>query len=112
MLIETRCPISADPGPTWDLLMDVPRAARGVPGLKEIAPKETGPGEGEEFLATLEGRVGPITLTFSGVIQLVEVNQAQYEAKYRVEGSDRRVGGSFRSDMTIRLRRRGAPGTN
>ncbi len=103
MLIETQCPISADPGPTWDLLMDVPRAALCVPGLKEITPKETGSGEGDGFQASLQARVGPISLTFSGTIQVVERDQARLEAKYRVEGSDRRVGGSFRSVMTVRL---------
>ena len=109
MLIETQCSISADTGPTWDLLMDVAQAALCVPGLKEITPKVTGSGDGKEFLANLQARVGPIGLTFSGTIQLMEVDEELLVAKYRVEGSDRRVGGSFRSDMTVRLESQ-APG--
>ncbi len=51
----------------------------------------------------MQARVGPISLTFSGTIELVEQDPSQYEARFRVEGADRRVGGSFKSDMTLRL---------
>ena len=98
MKLETRCMVPAGAEPTWDLLMDIPRAARCVPGLQELVP------DGEDkYRATLQVRVGPISLTFSGTIQLVEQNQGLREARFRVEGSDRRAGGSFRSDMTLRL---------
>ncbi len=78
--------------------MDIPRTAFCVPGLQELEPGEDG-----TFRATLQARVGPISLTFSGTIQLLEQDPDHYLARFRVQGSDRRVGGSFQTNMTVRL---------
>ena len=78
--------------------MDIPRAAFCVPGLEEVVPEGN-----DRYRVRLQARVGPIRLTFSGTIQLADQNPSQYEARFRVEGVDRRVGGSFKSDMTLRL---------
>ena len=78
--------------------MDVPRTAFCVPGLQELEPAEDG-----SFRATLQARIGPISLTFSGTIRVLEQNPELYLARFRVEGSDRRVGGSFQANMTVRL---------
>ncbi len=69
-----------------------------MPGLEEIEPHEGG-----NFRATLKAKVGPISLTFSGTIELLEQDPEILLAKFRVQGSDRRVGGSFRTTMTVRL---------
>ena len=99
MKFETRCTIPADPGPAWDLLMDIPRAAPFVPGLQEIVLE--GPGH---YRVTLKARVGPMGLNFSGTISVLQQDRDQGEALLRVEGSDRRVGGAFRADMTVTVK--------
>ncbi len=104
MKLETRALVPAELGATWDLLMDLPRASACVPGLQELVPD----GEGV-FRATLQARVGPISLKFSGTIQILEQDRGKGEAQFRIEGADRRVGGSFKADMTMRLTS-GAPG--
>ena len=78
--------------------MDIPHAAFCVPGMEELVSDGDG-----LYQVRLQARVGPIGLTFSGTIQLVGQDPSQYEARFRVEGADRRVGGSFKSDMTLRL---------
>ena len=78
--------------------MDVPQTAFCVPGLEEIKPGEDG-----KFQATLKARVGPITLTFTGTIQMLEQDPELHLAKCLLLGSDRRVGGSFQTNMTVRL---------
>lgn len=98
MLIESHCLVPSGPGPIWGLILDIPRTAFCVPGLQEIAPGEDG-----SFRATLKARVGPITLTFSGTIELLEQDPQLHVAKFRLQGSDRRVGGSFQTNMTVRL---------
>lgn len=69
-----------------------------MPGLQELEPGEDG-----GFQAVLQARVGPISLTFTGTIQVVEQDPELHIAKFLVQGSDRRVGGSFRTNMTVRL---------
>ena len=98
MLIETNCTVPSGPGPIWDLITDIPRTAFCVPGLQEIEPDPDG-----NFQATLKAKVGPISLTFSGTIQLLEQDPEAHIAKFRIQGSDRRIGGSFQTTMTVRL---------
>lgn len=98
MKLENRCLVPAPPDATWQLLMDVPRAAACVPGVQEVTP------EGEDrFRASMQVRIGPIRLNFSGTILLLEQDREKGEARFQVEAADRRVGGSWRADMTIRL---------
>ena len=78
--------------------MDVPQTAFCVPGLEKIEPREDG-----KFQATLKARVGPITLTFTGTIQMLEQDPELYLAKFLLLGSDRRAGGSFQTNMAVRL---------
>ena len=106
MLIESHCLVPSGPGPIWDLILDIPRTAFCVPGLQEIEPGEDG-----SFRATLKAKVGPISLTFSGSIQLLEQDPELHLAKFRLYGSDRRVGGSFQTNMTVRLIPQGADQT-
>jgi carbon monoxide dehydrogenase subunit G len=98
MRLETSCLVPANQATTWELLMDIPRAAACVPGLQEIVP------DGENrYRATLESRVGPMGLTFSGTVTVLENDESKGEARFQVEASDRRLGGSIKADMTMRL---------
>ena len=104
MRLENSCLIPAGRSTAWDLLMDIPRAAACVPGLQEIVP------DGENrFRATLQSRVGPMRFTFSGTVSVLENDESKGEARFQVEATDRRIGGSIKADMTMRLIDR-APG--
>ena len=98
MRIENSCLIPAGRSTAWDLLMDIPRAAACVPGLQEITP------DGENrYRATLQSRVGPMRFTFSGTVLVLDSDESKGEARFQIEASDRRVGGSVKADMTMRL---------
>ena len=98
MRLENSCLIPAGRSTVWNLLMDIPRAAACVPGLQEIAP------DGENrYRATLQSRVGPMRFTFTGTVLVLESDESKGEARIQVEASDRRVGGSIKADMTMRL---------
>ncbi|PKB79124.1 MAG: hypothetical protein BZY88_14945 [SAR202 cluster bacterium Io17-Chloro-G9] len=104
MRLENTCLIPTDLATAWDLIMDIPRAAACVPGLKEITP------EGENrFRAVLQARVGPMGLNFSGTVAVIETDEARGEVRVQVEASDRRVGGAIKADMTVKLTN-GGPG--
>lgn len=99
MQLENRCLVPADLDTTWDLVTDIPRIASCVPGLQGV----TSAGE-NNFQATMRVRVGPVNLNLSGTIMVLAQDQETREAVYRVEAADRRVGGSVRADMSMRLR--------
>ena len=98
MRLENSCLIPTDPATVWGLIMDIPRAAACVPGLQEITP------EGDnKYKAELQARVGPMRLNFTGTVAVLDADEARGEVKVQVEAADRRVGGSIKADMTVRL---------
>jgi carbon monoxide dehydrogenase subunit G len=105
MRLENSCLIPADQATAWALVMDIPKAAACVPGLKEI----TSDGE-NRFKAALQVRVGPMGLNFTGTVVVVETDEDGGEARIQVEAVDRRVGGSIKADMTVKLTSANAAG--
>lgn len=99
MKLENRCLVPADIQRTWDVIMDIPRAAACVPGMEEVVQEEDG-----SYRASMRVRVGPMGLTLSGTLQLLEQDAAKGEARFLIEASDRKVGGAVRADLLIQLR--------
>ncbi len=99
MKLENRCLVPADIQRTWDLLMDIPRAAACVPGMEEVVQEEDG-----SYRASMRVKVGPMGLTLAGTLQVLEQDVAKGEARFLIEASDRKVGGAVRADLLIQLR--------
>ena len=98
MRLENSCLIPAGRSTVWALLMDIPRAAGCVPGLEEISM------DGENrYAATLKSRVGPMGLTFSGTVTVLDSDESKGEARFQIEATDRKVGGSIKANMAISL---------
>ena len=83
---------------TWALVMDIPKAASCIPGIKDVTPD----GEGR-YQATLQARVGPMGMNLSGTITVLSQDPEAGEARFLVEANDRRVGGGVKTGMTMRL---------
>ena len=98
MKLENRCLVPAGRDVTWALLMDIPRVATCVPGLGDVTAEDDG-----RFQAVMKVRIGPISLNLAGTIQVLEGDEDKGEASFQVEASDRRVGGSFRTSITMQL---------
>ena len=99
MKLENRCLVPADIQRTWELLMDIPRAAACVPGMEEVVQQEDG-----SYRASMRVRVGPMGLTLAGTLRVLEQDSAKGEARFLIEASDRKVGGAVRADLLIQLR--------
>ena len=99
MKLENRCLVPADMQRTWDLLMDIPRAAACVPGMEEVVQEEDG-----SYRASMRVRVGPMGLTLAGTLRVLEQDSTKGEARFLIEASDRKVGGAVRADLLIQLR--------
>ena len=102
MKLENRCLVPANIQNTWDLIMDIPRAATCVPGMQEITLDEDG-----KYQASLRVKVGPMGLTLAGSLQILEQSASGKEARFLIEASDRRVGGALRADLLMQLLEQG-----
>jgi carbon monoxide dehydrogenase subunit G len=78
--------------------MDVPQVATCIPGIDSVTP------EGEDkYRGQMKVRVGPISLTFQGVVTLEERDRENWKASLRAEASDRRVGGGINATTHMTL---------
>jgi len=96
--IEIISVVPASRDATWALVMDIPRAASCIPGIKDVTPD----GEGR-YQATLQARVGPMGMTLSGVITVLSQDADTGEAIFLVEANDRRVGGGVKTNMSMKV---------
>ena len=98
MKVEIVSVVPASREATWTLVMDLPKAATCIPGLKDITP------DGEaRYQATLQARVGPMGMNLSGVITVLSQDAESGEAHFLVEANDRRVGGGVKTNMSMKV---------
>ena len=98
MKVEILSVVPASLEATWALLMDIPKAAACIPGIKDVTPD----GEGR-YQATLQARVGPMGMTLSGTITVLSQDAESGEASFLVEANDRRVGGGVKTNLTMKV---------
>ena len=98
MKIEILSDVPASREATWALVMDIPKAAACIPGIKDITPD----GEGK-YQATLQARVGPMGMNLSGTITVLSQDADAGEAYFLVEANDRRVGGGVKTNMSMKV---------
>ena len=98
MKVEIVSVVPASREAIWALVMDIPKAASCIPGLKDITP------DGEtSYQATLQARVGPMGMNLSGVITVLSQDAESGEAHFLVEANDRRVGGGVKTNMSMKV---------
>ena len=98
MRFENQEEIEAPRDRVWDLLLDVPRAAGLMPGVGEVVRQDDG-----SYAATMKVKLGPVSLGLQGKISLLVQDRDNYHAVMRLEGADRRVGGSATGTITVTL---------
>ena len=98
MRLEHREQVTAPPERVWELLLDIPRAAQLMPGVEEVALQEDG-----SYTAVMKVRLGPISMNLQGRVKLEEHDWARRRAVLRLEGADRRVGGSAKATIELEL---------
>ena len=98
MKVEIVSVVPAGREAIWALVMDIPKAASCIPGLKDITQ------DGEtSYQATLQARVGPMGMNLSGVITVLSQDAESGEAHFLVEANDRRVGGGVKTNMSMKV---------
>lgn len=96
MRLEHEGRVSAPRARVWGVLMDLPRAARLVPGMGPVEPT----GEGR-WRGSLRVQVGPVRLELAGDVQLIECDDAAGTAALRLDAADARLGGAVRARVDL-----------
>jgi carbon monoxide dehydrogenase subunit G len=79
--------------------MDVPTAARCVPGVAAVTPAGA-----DRFKGSLLVQIGPVRLVLDGDIGITSRDDAARRASLRAEAKDTRLGGTVRATVDIALR--------
>ena len=95
MKLEHRVTVDAPRAAVWAVLMDLPVAARCVPGTRDIAPA------GKGVRGTLDVRVGPVKLALAGTVAVELRDEAAGTARLRADAEDRRLGGAVRAFVDL-----------
>ncbi|HEY3186129.1 MAG TPA: SRPBCC domain-containing protein [Solirubrobacteraceae bacterium] len=95
MKLEHHVSVAAPRAKVWATLMDLPAAARCVPGTRDIAPADGG------VRGTLDVRVGPVKLALAGAVAIESRDAAAGTARLRVDAADQRIGGAVRAFVDL-----------
>ena len=98
MKLLNSCTIPASVDASWEYLLNVPAAAKCVPGVGEVVWESE-----DRFVGTLRAKVGPMSITLSGSVTVVERRPEAGRARFLVEAGDRRVGGGVKTEMVMQL---------
>jgi carbon monoxide dehydrogenase subunit G len=93
--LDHRVTVDAPRANVWALLMDLPVAARCVPGTRDIASA------GDGVRGTLDVRVGPIRLSLTGSVAVESSDEAAGTARLRADAEDQRLGGAVRAFVDL-----------
>jgi carbon monoxide dehydrogenase subunit G len=97
MKLEHTVSVDAPRARVWAALMDLPAAARCVPGTRDIAV------DGDGVRGALDVRVGPVKLGLSGRVAVESRDEAAGTARLRADAEDRRLGGAVRAYVDLAL---------
>jgi hypothetical protein len=91
------------PAQAWAVLMDIQRIAPCMPGaeLTEVVDPQT-------YRGKISVRLGPVALAFAGLVKLEDIDNTNYSARVKAQGSDAKGRGGANAAATFRLEPAGA----
>jgi carbon monoxide dehydrogenase subunit G len=86
------------PAQAWPVLMDIRGIAPCMPGaqLTEVI-------DDKNYKGNIAVRLGPVALTFAGVVTFEEIDNVNHSARVRAQGTDAKGRGSAQAQATFRL---------
>src|SRR5438046_10573309 len=88
--------VAAPKDKVWARLMDIPAAARCVPGVASVRPDGK-----DRYQGTLAVRLGPLRLVLDGDFATVARDEATGTASSRAHAQDSRVGRAIRGTLHL-----------
>jgi uncharacterized protein len=91
------------PAEAWKVLLDIERIAPCMPGaeLTEVLGNNS-------YKGKIAVRLGPVALTFAGVVEFKEIDEAAHTARVAAQGTDAKGRGGANAASTFRLEPAGA----
>ncbi len=91
------------PAEAWKVLLDIQRIAPCMPGaeLTEVVDKTT-------YKGRIAVRLGPVALTFAGIVKFEEIDDTNHKARISAQGSDAKGRGGANATSEFRLEAAGA----
>lgn len=91
------------PADAWKVLLDIERIAPCMPGaeLTEVVGKDT-------YKGRIGVRLGPVALTFAGIVKFEEIDDAKHTARVSAQGTDAKGRGGANATSQFRLEPAGA----
>src|SRR5262249_15235244 len=91
------------PAEAWPVLMDIRRIAPCMPGaqLTEVVDDRT-------YKGNIAVRLGPVALTFAGLVQFEDIDDANRTARVKAQGTDAKGRGGANAAASFRLEPAGA----
>jgi hypothetical protein len=91
------------PAEAWPVLMDIQRIAPCMPGaqLTEVVDATT-------YKGNIAVRLGPVALTFAGLVKFEEIDDANHTARVKAQGTDAKGRGGANAAASFRLEPAGA----
>jgi uncharacterized protein len=86
------------PAQAWKVLLDIERIAPCMPGaeLTEVVGKDT-------YKGKIGVRLGPVALTFAGIVKFEEIDDAKHTARVSAQGTDAKGRGGANATSQFRL---------
>jgi carbon monoxide dehydrogenase subunit G len=86
------------PAQAWPVLMNIQGIAPCMPGaqLTEVVDDKT-------YKGNIAVRLGPVALTFAGVVKFEEIDNVNHTARVKAQGTDAKGRGSAQAAATFRL---------
>jgi carbon monoxide dehydrogenase subunit G len=86
------------PAQAWKVLLDIERIAPCMPGaeLTEVVGKDT-------YKGRIGVRLGPVALTFAGIVKFEEIDDAKHSARVSAQGTDAKGRGGANAASVFRL---------
>src|SRR5882724_8693468 len=86
------------PAEAWKVLLDIKRVAPCMPGaeLTEVVGKDT-------YKGKIGVRLGPVALTFAGIVKFEEIDDAKHSARVKAQGTDAKGRGGANATASFRV---------
>jgi carbon monoxide dehydrogenase subunit G len=107
IVIENDFDVAATPDDTYALMTDVERVAPCIPGATITGKREDG-----AYDALVTMKMGPMSLTYKGVIEIVEQDDAAKTAVMRAKATEAKGQGTAQATLTMNISDAGDGKTN
>ncbi len=98
MKFTQTCLITAKRDAVWDFLMNMDQVAGCLTGVQAMKPLNE-----DKYEGTLRIKVGRVSITFQGAVQVESRDRDAWRGVIRAEAKDRKLGGGVKAHMEVSL---------